>query len=314
MRVAPGDYSFSVNVGSSHLSRHETVPASGSHRVDFEFGVGRIAGRVIRRDGSPVQDVQLSLAFDRENSPQRADVVSGWRESDSEGRFEFKNIGPGNYIISAGSRGWGNDEDQTWGHVEVRVALEAGDERTDLVIELDEGGTVTGSVTAPDGTAIHRAWVRLVDESGRSIGALSARTSEDGSYTIRGVAPGRYSAHANAEDGVSDPTGVITVQSNAEQRVDLVVRPGGRIRVQVEESGGARVGASVTIADVSGRQGFAQRAQWNVAGEGDRTEIGPLPAGEYRLTASNRDGQSASTVVRVESGRTSDARIVLGGS
>jgi hypothetical protein len=128
---------------------------------------------------------------------QGADSLSG--DTDGEGAFQLAGVFPGKYRLVVDSLA-GNAYVKS---VEVDGAATAPDAitlarpaRLKVTVATD-GGQISGSVLGADGAKLTNTYAIVVisDAKGEFTSAderHSARASPDGSYTLRGVAPGKY--------------------------------------------------------------------------------------------------------------------------
>jgi hypothetical protein len=134
------------------------------------------------------------------------------------------------------------------------------------------------AMTAPsDGDAVFSTWLRLP----------TAVTTEDGKFTLRGIAEGRYTVRARAATGHGMTTPVTAGTQDAEVRVSGF----GTIRVTL-------VGfASPPVVDAVNALGDFQKFYGTV--NGNTAIVASMPAGRYLVAAHNPREQDARTVVVV---------------
>jgi protocatechuate 3,4-dioxygenase beta subunit len=133
-----------------------------------------------------------------QNMARQADV-------DSAGRFEFRNIEPGRYILTAKRTGFA---DQAYGAKRPGsrrgspVSIEQGQEMKNLIIKLTPHGVVMGRLLDEDGepkagvsvSAMRFEWMG----NRRQLSSYGSASSNDlGEYRIYGLAPGTYILQAS---------------------------------------------------------------------------------------------------------------------
>jgi hypothetical protein len=130
----------------------------------------------------------------------------------------------------------------------VSVGLSVEAPSIDFAVLLVHTATVSGHVTNPDGTETTAGNVALLPESGPRAGgrggAFGSRIDWDGSFSIAGVAPGRYVLRARSDDSVEPQ---FAVQPITVAEADL---PG----LTVVLSAAASISGTVTFQRTQGQQ------------------------------------------------------------
>lgn len=108
----------------------------------------------------------------------------GWRTA-VDGTFAIPGVAPGAYQVSAMS--------DSLGAYSTRAASVTVPSNADVIIELDAGGTMTGTVRDEAGAAVVGAEVIAKDEHSDDYGA--SITAVDGSFAISTLAGGDYRVH-----------------------------------------------------------------------------------------------------------------------
>ncbi|MCA1643019.1 MAG: carboxypeptidase-like regulatory domain-containing protein, partial [Acidobacteria bacterium] len=104
--LAPGDYKVRLKVPKglttyemsqdSYAVRKASVVERGCARIDFHLEADtRVAGRVLDAEGKPLTDAAVQM---RGAPGSRSSGVNSTR-TDAEGRFEFKDMTPGDYLL-----------------------------------------------------------------------------------------------------------------------------------------------------------------------------------------------------------------------
>ena len=148
---------------------------------------GSIAGAVrLETTGAPVPDAQVTAGR------TGGKPVTG--KTDSEGRYTFRLLEPGSYVVSAlvppsGGVGFGT-------FARRPVTLQPGRELTGMDIRIRQHGRISGKVVDENDEPLANVNVMLVAReysSGalRYVFASSGTTDDQGKYTVGRVTPGR---------------------------------------------------------------------------------------------------------------------------
>lgn len=208
---------FARHVGSATLAM--LLPA-GLAAGDTELGVVRlapaasVAGRVRTLDGRPIANARVTLVakspLDLVGTGSQFTVVglekpaatdaqlttmvavdSFGRDSrkrsvrtNSAGRFQVFDLAAGHYRVAAQAPG-------SAGSAPVELELSAGESRTNLDLSVADGLTIAGRVRGTDGESIVGAWIVPIDSMGKR-GGVNDLSAVDGSFELRGLAPGSY--------------------------------------------------------------------------------------------------------------------------
>ncbi len=127
--------------------------------------------------------------------------------TESDGRFYFPNIVPGNYRLFARRDGyWTAEYGQRWvdGPGQV-LAIPVGAKLRDVQLVMTPGGVIAGRITNRDGLPLAGARVRAmkpwIQENQRQLRAVSETVANDlGEYRLIWLMPGRYYISATFVD------------------------------------------------------------------------------------------------------------------
>ena len=219
---------------------------------------------VIRLQGEPVKGATLVLLIEGEKTMPAIEI------SDAEGRYSFRLDKPGQYLFTVQRSYGGAYQEQSQNTFRVTVPKTV-EHRHDIDLP---GAAITGRVTTESGAGAAGISIMLSPnyEEGYTHSADSSvtqiTTSEDGSFSIDGVTPGKYFLRAGglslakralgAAAEASNDYGQATValEISEDELIDdvrLVVERGGSLEVLVTDSSGAPVnGASIFIRDAAG--------------------------------------------------------------
>jgi len=198
--------------------------------------------------------------------------------------------------------------------------------RSDLLILLDRGAAVEGTVFAPDGQPVGSARLQAVvlpDESTSpeaEFEQYSTESDERGNFRVEGLAfPARYVLRAASDlhgSGRSEPFELLRDQQVVQRDVQLRRSATELAVMVVDDAGRAVPDVALRLLDRRGlpprspdtgeldwNRGFARQAGWHV--------YAPIAAGEYQVIA-EREGQPVRSIrIGVEAGRRNEATILL---
>jgi protocatechuate 3,4-dioxygenase beta subunit len=161
---------------------------------------GTVQGVVLNAGtGEPLRKAIVEIR--QEGGPGHGDTTT-----DSTGRFEFKNLDPGQYRLSAQRSGfvrqeYGQTKPEEPGAV---LSLSPGQKVSDISIQLIPAGVITGHVFDDDGDPVQGAQVSTLRYAYRNgqrelAHAGEARTNDLGEFRIYGLAPGQYIVEAEKQ-------------------------------------------------------------------------------------------------------------------
>jgi uncharacterized GH25 family protein len=145
---------------------------------------GSIAGTVVDDAGKSVgKGVPVMAMKDGGNAGEPGSWAQA-RTGDS-GEFTLEGLGEFKFRLTAGGQ---NTE---WRPSQAAETYESG--ATGVVLKTGPGATLSGKLVDARGVAIRTQWLRAVPEASdaRSVQGGYARPAEDGTFTIKGLAPGK---------------------------------------------------------------------------------------------------------------------------
>ncbi|MET8825177.1 MFS transporter [Streptomyces sp. NPDC004610] len=167
------------------------------------------------------------------------------------------------------------------------------------------GIPVCGTVQHPDGTAVPRAALTLIDAAGQQIGR--GASGEDGRYALATPGTGAYVLIAAA--GGHQPQAVAVSVGERPVDLDVVLGGAGRLAGAVRTADGSPVrDATVTLTNVHGEVVSSTRS-----GREGGYVISELVAGEYTLAASAPAFRPAALPITVQASRETRQDIELAG-
>ena len=282
--VLPGSYQVMV-LCLDHASE-PTYPAVEVGDADVEGLVWTVRaglslrGRVVDREDKPVRAMVHASPTD-----MRAMLPGPVGQSDDDGRFVLRGLLPGKHRVMARS----ND------HIPPEpVEVEIVDERApEITLVMDSGGSVEGTVTDEDRRPVAGADVMLSAQQ-PGWGGPPRKSLADGTFVIKGVAPGAYRIwamqggmpmRAPGQAAGGDPGVTVTVKAGAAARVSLVVeRQNGEIHGRVIDGSGRPVADAFV------------NVQWEPEGAGAPGAPAPPPPppesmGPYAPVLTDPDGE-----------------------
>jgi protocatechuate 3,4-dioxygenase beta subunit len=290
--ILPGEYT--VEASCKHYLSEDiypkiTIAAADVTNQEWRVKPGaQIVGKVRTRAGTPVAAVNIQAQTI--GGDPRAQKSWGWQETDDDGNFTVDGLVAGKYVL----RLYGSKHPDPKKPVEVEVAT--GQTATAEIV-VDDGGAIAGVVVDEQGKPVRDANVNASGDKWAWGGNDSARTGDDGTFTLDGLAAGSYRVTASRgwwdemrRPGTSDDD----VQG---ERVAVAAAQTARVRLVVESQNGTITGVVVdaTGAPVSDAYLAAQReAEHAGAAAGgaarssrwgwDRKPVMTDTAGTFKLT------------------------------
>lgn len=125
--------------------------------------------------------------------------------TDAQGKFEFKDVEPGSYRLTAARNGFARQEygQRSLNRPGTVLNIREGQQVTDVAFKLTPAATISGRVADSTGEPLTGVTVSVLrstfDASGkRTMQAVSsARTNDLGEYRLYWINPGRYFVNAN---------------------------------------------------------------------------------------------------------------------
>jgi Carboxypeptidase regulatory-like domain len=238
----------------------------------------RVAGRVVDGSGRPVAGAEVRLA-PRLPEPGTAGVPppAGARElavtSGEDGGFAFAGVAPGAVLLEAAAAGFQLSEP-------LPAEVPQGGSLRDLVLVVERGATVEGTVSDRGGEPVPGALVQL--------GRVGARSDAAGRFRVEGVKPGAQLAEVDHRD-FNRLTRRLEVAPEG-TTADFVLTGGWPVAGRaVDEQGLPVAGAQLDLQQLDRLESRAYRAG---SGEDGRFRFGRVAEGRYTLSAT-REGYAA---------------------
>lgn len=242
----PEDYATLYYPSTPDPSRAQPIEVrAGGESVPLSFGIVPVRGRRIQGyvfnavKGEPAQQATVRLIpRDRDELPLV--IPNAASAAGEEGKFEFKGVAPGSYVMRASWRSGGK-----WFVARQEVDVHEEDVE-DLNLVLTPGVDVEGVVKLEDAPRIRleQFGVHLVSEedSSVSVPAGGPNVRGDGTFTLEGVPEGRYRLRlVGVPEGLYLKSAHLGPQSVLDSHF-LVARGGTPAKLQLVLSGiGGRV-------------------------------------------------------------------------
>jgi uncharacterized surface anchored protein len=248
-----------------------------------------VEGTVTAAGGAALEGVEVHLQ-------PTGGGVGGETITDSEGNYAVTGLLPGGYTVQfvptdGNYAGLYYDGKLDAAEADV-ITLAGGATRAGVDASLSPGGTIAGTVT--DGqTHAPAPGVQISVEAAEGGGApLTTTTGEDGTYSVAGLAPGKYLVgfepaeaqylgqyYDEAEDAGS--ANQVTVGAGASvEGIDAALAESATISGDVSS---ARTGSPIAGAEVSVRSTGGGVARTATSGEDGSYSVTGLPAGSYAV-------------------------------
>jgi Carboxypeptidase regulatory-like domain len=256
---------------ATHVHVEAGSETSGINITLIERTAYRISGTLKTRRGTLLAPNTASISLIEKDESGGSSTNRQMKEPDAQGRWSFEDVPDGTYILdiiphgkpsldAAGKK----DHDPLQENLiypfihnrrEVKVA---GDDLTELAIEVEEGATISGVVEMEGGQSLP-ADLNIVPEANYYI-RVSSRIRPDGTFYLKGIPAGNVylniTSTSSRDDHIITRNGDYYVKSIFSNGVDLLSEP---FKLQEgEEIKGVRVVLSPNVGTVTGRVRLAK--------------------------------------------------------
>jgi len=296
-----GDYILQVQGVGREIKMDLDVPDQPELQFDLHLPEGGVEGEVVAAEtGEPVARATVFLRpLDQPEfsgmlgSLIASQGVSEEDRSDSEGRFSFERVAPGEYelLVRPGRRG--GEDAPLLAAAEPQI-IEVFDGRIErgIKVALPPALTIRGMVVDSTGVPIASASIAGARTGTRDPRPIRTKSKEDGSFVMSPVSVGTYTLSCTAADySAAAPLEVEVSEDGGEARI--VLEAGVEVRLLVLGTDGDPVrgargmltptgGDTGAITDVGGVFGGLFSGE-GATGDDGRTVLGRYRPGRYQL-------------------------------
>lgn len=293
----------------------QNVPVTSFDHEDLEVVVqasGRVAGRVVDGvTGEPLDSFVIRFVRVKaaEGAPEMGGYGATWareghRFTETDGYWDSgdENLPPGAALgVEARAEGYAP------GRLASVVAAMDPDPDAN-VLEMFAGASVTGRIVDAEGAPVSDAKIRIQasDDTSRHITgspyeAGITSSGQDGTFGIRGVAPGESILLVEAPGVPLIVDGPFSVPRVGSVQRHIALATGAELTGRLlDQAGNPVAGATIGIYSFEGGVGFSHRGTTDASGGFAFTA---LPDGRYQLSQVESDVVVLSVFVRVEGGQ-----------
>ncbi|MFP4440027.1 MAG: carboxypeptidase regulatory-like domain-containing protein [Chloroflexaceae bacterium] len=271
--------------------------------IDVQLAVGgSISGIVTDPDGNVLSNVEVTVY-----RPETYGWAAMSHTTSISGTYTVGGLNTGTYRVGFydGSNTYATEfyNDATDVDSATDVSVTAGQNTPNIDVQLAVGGSISGTVTDPDGNVLENVWVQVY--SNNEFGfwvqtGMPHTTAADGTYTVGGLATGTYRIefgdyssnymgefYDNAAD-VDSATDISVTIGQDTPNIDVQLAVGGSISGTVTDPDDAPLaGIGIMVYSESGIP-FSVFPSYTDT-DGTYT-IGGLPGGTYRVSFSDSIG------------------------
>ncbi len=246
-----------------------------------------VAGRVVDPDGKPVEGAQV-LYRGASDWAQQANPQFDAAITNAAGEFRIAALPAGTFRFHARHEEWAPG-------LSEQVTLDGRTERTGIVVEMEPGAVLAGTVVDTKGAPVVGAAVRVA-QGGRGMRFERPRqtlSDEAGHFEMKALPRKPVNVVAAHDSATSQTVDVDFEASESKTDLELVLDVDGKIAGTVVDANGEPVeGAQVTLWPNFRRGGDMSRADWRLRGmptelsdAGGRFEFSGLVDTQYSLRA-----------------------------
>ena len=152
---------------------------------------GSVSGRVLSATGVAVPDATVLAVLEDSPWGDWGNWSSPRATTNNAGEFEFDELGPNIWKLTASADGWADSEAQA-------IELASGGAVEDVVMTLRRGGRIVGTVTGADGRPVSGQRVIYGDNAWGWTSEGETRTNGAGRFEFEGITPGEWVVTATA--------------------------------------------------------------------------------------------------------------------
>jgi protocatechuate 3,4-dioxygenase beta subunit len=297
VRVAPAKYDIMVagaDIVMKRVAAQNVDARSGPLTITVDRGV-EVSGRVTYTDGKPLT-IQAGVTMDANGTPIT-------EMTDDSGAFTLHGVPKGKVSLRAAIFQGGRLNGPT-----KEITAPA----ANVVLTLPRGGHVTGHVVdSSSGAPITDFEIGTQRAMGFQFASTNTTHSDDGSFTLTDVMPGRVEITASAEGYVRGSAGIEVAEGQSIDNVEVRLDRGARVRGKVTSTDGQPLpGAMVSVVEQGMRRpgGAADRATTDADG---MYELSSVPPGDRNIAFSKDGFVSVTKSVATTAGKESSLDAAL---
>jgi uncharacterized GH25 family protein len=265
-----------------------TLEPGERKRIEIHLGSGgTILGRVEDAQGRAVPELEIwrmAAEFPAPKPLESYDTPAARTRTDAQGRFRFEDVPAGAWHVGPPSISRWDESARTADAMAALaqvVEVEAGSLPREIVIRVDRGLYLSGTVVDPEGRPAPEISVWANSES--ALEHLNGKTDDAGRFRIGPLTAGSYAIQAGGfGHGLHAPSESLIVDAGASE-ITLHLRVGGAIRGRTLDAAGRLRECQIMLVR-EGEQGWTGKRS-----EGSFSFEGLLP-GAYVLNAQGSDG------------------------
>lgn len=252
---------------SFSLNKPEEPQGTIERTVSLSRGA-LMAGTVVGPDGAPIADATVAVE-------SAASKWSGSAKTDAKGAWSFAVLAADRYALTASSEVYAPAP-------RMMVELDGKTPRTGVVVRVEVGAQLVGTVVDAGGRPVAGANVKLAKNRGTS---YDETTDASGRFALLGISAGEFWVSASTATQASPRIEVTLVR---DQRVEVhLVMADGSLAGIVVDSKGEPVAEAVVIARP--KMMMIDRLPNELTDARGAFDFGGVPAGEYELVAARAE-------------------------
>jgi protocatechuate 3,4-dioxygenase beta subunit len=319
--LAAGTYQFRYGGSGRGGDARMTVdvPDQPEYRCDLRLPEGKLAGRVVAREGGiPVPQAEVVLRSMQEQAPTGllAELIGGDSRGErtycaDDGSFAFERISPGSYVIEVNPPRWGEARGKYAPRAGQDIEIAEGQVESGLELALDPSWSIIGRVVDTGGAPIQGASLLGFAQANPNASPVRDTTDEDGNFELQSLAEGRHDLLINADGYAEQRLGDVR-SAQGGTPIEIRLARGVRARVLVRDGHGAPLagaigrllptGSKSTLTTDSRRAigGFLKGQ--GMSGLDGWVDLGFHMPGRYRLEVSRGSARAELDGVQLEEG------------